>query len=126
MPIRAPCGIGLDASLLQIVPDPVRVQRLPSPGVHFNLLALLAVPRPPELNPRPLLLVLAPAVIQAAHAPDGPRPEERLARALDDKVREQEHVVHVALAALCFAKGVCRGLGEPFGPDERVFLDERK
>ena len=44
-----------------------------------------------------------PRVVEPPDAPDGPRPEERLARALDEEVVEDEELVEVALAGLGLA-----------------------
>ena len=108
------------------LPEPARLQGIPMAARHDELVhrSEVLAKRATDLAPRALALLRAPPVVRPADPPDNPRPQERLARTLDDKVRGHEHRVHVAVAAHRLAELVGRGRGERVRPDGVQLVEE--
>ena len=98
------------------------VQRLPQARVNPN-------PRlthhTAQLRPRAVHGLARPAVVDGAVPPDGPRPQQRLAPALDRKVHELEQHARVALARGRLAERVRRRPRELRRPHHRHLVQQR-
>ena len=79
-----------------------------------------------KLKPRFAHDLLVPCVVEPAVLGDRPRPQERLAPALDDKVREQEQHAHVARTGDRLAERVRRGPCEVRRPHCGELAHERE
>ena len=115
----------IDTAVAQVLPHPVGVEGAPEAGLDCDLARGVALPATAELDPRARGLVLAPGVVEGADAADDPRPEERLAGALDEEVRKDEHLVEVAVAGDGLAERVTGRGGDRVLPYERDLLQER-
>ena len=110
-----------DPTLGEVLLHEVLVERVALARLDLDLRG----PPATKLDPRPCVLVGTPAVVERADTANNPRPQERLACALDNEVVEHEELVEVTVA--------CRGLAERMRacrcncicPDEGDFLEER-
>ena len=106
---------------LQIRLHPPILRRAPPHRLHLDLHRALP---PAQLLPRARHRALAPLVPQRPVLRDGPRPQQRLAPALDHEVREHEQHAHVPVAGLGLPERVARGSGELVVPHERQLVEE--